>query len=170
MRMTTSRTRCRRWASRGRTLVTVFALLEPYLGRLAHDKFRDGLFTKTEEACLLAVRCRSCAKQSRAHAHARNILESWLALLSWRRAASSSGFLSYVHDLAHWRGRSGYVVRAMRGSPKCCLRVLLIRGGLIWGMKVTHMLGTEPPVFCPMSSPSAPTSKPHVQNMNFRWL
>ena len=50
-------------------LRTVFALLEPYLGRLAHDKFCDGLFTRTEEACLLAVRCRSCAKQSRAQAH-----------------------------------------------------------------------------------------------------
>ena len=50
-------------------LRTLFTLFEPSSGKVPHAEFCDGLFTKAEEACLLAVRCRSCAKQSRAHAH-----------------------------------------------------------------------------------------------------
>ena len=81
-------------------LRTVFTILEPCSGKVAYEDFCDGLHAKAEEACLLAVRCRSCTKQSRAHAHARNLLESWLAPLSWRCAASSSGFLKYAQALA----------------------------------------------------------------------
>ena len=68
-------------------LRTIFTVFEPSTGCVADDDFCDGLHAKTEEACLLAVRCRSCTKQSRAHAHARHILESWLALLSGKCAA-----------------------------------------------------------------------------------
>ena len=51
-------------------LVTVFTILAADDdGEVAYDDFCDGLHAKTEEACLLAVRCRSCAKQSQVHAH-----------------------------------------------------------------------------------------------------
>ena len=61
------------------------------------DRFKDRFQEKgierqdlTEEACLLAVRCRSCAKQSRAHAH------NTYSKAGWRCSVGSAPHQAHV--------------------------------------------------------------------------